>query len=497
MLKQVNFRVLSYLKSLHHETNFIIRRAVQGLNYNHWIRGVLISMACLNPLCKRLLTGLFLFLQCFSYAKALAPTNHYTLANGLKVVIQEDHRAPMVEMQIIYLVGGIDEPVGLTGISHALEHMMFKGPEGSASGDYDKIINDLGITGNAFTTHDDTVFFCSMVNNRLPVMLALEAERMNHLKVQEKDFASEHQVILEEWRSTSIDAPEGFGYERFMAQAHVNSPYRQPVIGWPDDVKSLTAKNIQDWHDQWYQPNNATLIIVGDVKTREVKDLVDKYFGSIPSKTLPARVKNQELDNLGERKQTLTHPQTTTPSFMMGFNVPALKPDDKDWEPYALRILAGVLDEGYSARIESELIRKQEVALSLGAGYSPLNRLDTLFLFSGTPNQNKGISSEEVTKAIWTLIDQIKNTPPSQEEMERIHSQIVAREVFSSDHLIARSFRLGRPAALGFSNNWLQSYPGKLKSITPKQVQQVAQKYLVPERLTVGYLNPPKNEKGE
>ena len=366
-------------------------------------------MACFNPLFKRLLSGLFLICQCISYAMAQAPTTHYTLANGLKVVIQEDHRAPMVEMQTIYLVGGIDEPDGLTGISHALEHMMFKGPEGSASGSYDKITNDLGITGNAFTTHDDTVFFCSMVNNRLPVMLALEAERMSALKVQEKDFASEHQVILEEWRSTSIDAPEGFSYERYMAQAHVNSPYRQPVIGWPDDVKNLTAKDIQDWHDQWYHPNNATLVIVGDVKTREVKELVDKYFGSIPSKALPVRVKNRELDNLGERNQTISHPQTTTPSFMMGFNVPALKPDDKDWEPYALRMLAGVLDEGYSARIESELVRKQGVALSLGTGYSALSRLDTLFLFSGTPNQNKGISSEEVTRAIWSLIDQIKN----------------------------------------------------------------------------------------
>ena len=187
-------------------------------------------MACLYPLFKRLLVGLILIWQCFSYAIAYAPTTHYTLANGLKVVIQEDHRAPLVEMQIIYLVGGIDEPAGLTGVSHALEHMMFKGPKGSASADYDKITNDLGITGNAFTTHDDTVFYCSMVNNRLPVMLALEAERMANLQVQEKDFASEHQVILEEWRLSSVDSPEGFSFERYMALAHVNSPYRQPSL---------------------------------------------------------------------------------------------------------------------------------------------------------------------------------------------------------------------------------------------------------------------------
>ena len=450
-------------------------------------------MARLSPLCKRLLTGLFLICLCFSYAMAQTPITHYTLANGLKVVIQEDHRAPLVEMHIIYLVGGIDEPAGLTGISHALEHMMFKGPGGSASGDYNKITNDLGITGNAFTNSDDTVFFSSMANNRLPVMLALEAERMSSLQVQEKDFASEHQVILEEWRSTSIDAPEGFSYERFMTLAHVNSPYRQPVIGWPDDVNNLTAKNVKDWHDLWYHPNNATLVIVGDVKTPEVKALVDKYFAAIPFKPLPARVKNQELEKPGERQLILSHPQATTPSFKLGFNVPGLKPDDSDWEPYALRMLAGILDEGYSARIESELIRKREVTLSLGAGYSMLSRLDTLFQFSGEPNQSKSISSEDAVRAIWTLIDQIKATPPLKEEMQRVHSQIIAREVFSNDHLIARAFRLGGPVAYGLPADWLVNYPKKLKAITPEQVQQVAQKYLVKERMTIGYLNPPAN----
>ena len=455
-------------------------------------------MVSLSPLFTHLLSGLLLILQCFGYAFAQAPTSHYQLANGLKVVIQEDHRAPLAELQIIYLVGGIDESAGLTGISHALEHMMFKGPQGTASGDYNKITSDLGITGNAFTTHDDTVFFCSMVNNRLPVVLALEAERMSHLQVLEKDFASEHQVILEEWRSTSIDDPNGFSYERYMTQAHVNSPYRQPVIGWPEDVKNLTAKNVQDWHDQWYHPNNATLVIVGDVNTHEVKALVEKYFASIPSKPLPARVKNQELEHLGERQQIISHPQTTTPSFLMGFNVPALKPDNnKDWEPYALRMLAGVLDEGYSARMQSELVRKQGVALSLSTGYSLLSRLNTLFMFSGTPNQNQKFSSEEVISAIWSLIDQIKTTPPLQEEMQRVHAQIVAREVFSYDYLMARGFKLGTPAALGFPDNWLEDYPNRLKTITPEQIQQVAQKYLTPERLSIGYLTPPKAVKGD
>ena len=438
----------------------------------------------------KLLTSLLLSLHLFNVTEAHSAATRYELSNGLTVVLQPDHRAPVVEVQVWYSVGGMDESGGLTGVSHALEHMMFKGAPNTVSGDFNSIMNTLGAFSNAFTSTDYTVFHNSLINNRLPVMLAVEAGRMSHITVREQDFATEHQVILKEWRAGSIDDPEGFADERFMTIAHVISPYRQPVIGWSDDVQSLTAQKVQDWYNQWYHPNNASLVIVGDIDIPETKSLVEKYFSKIPRKILPASLPVRELNEPGERQIKLTHPQAPSLSFWMAFNVPAIKQDDNDWEPYALRMLTGILDEGYSARVETELVRNKNIATSIGAFYHPLGRSDTLLVFYGEPNQTQQVKSEQVIDAIWTLINEIKQTPPSGDELRRVHSQITAQDVFSEDDLSTIAFKLGELTALGLPVEWQENYSKKLKTITPEQIQQVARKYLVPQRLTTGFLNP-------
>ena len=438
------------------------------------------------------ISGFCLLLQTACFVWAGTDIIQYELTNGLKVVIEEDHRSPIVEVQMWYKVASVDEPAGMTGVSHALEHMMFRGSKQTAPGEFDRILNDLGATNNAFTSQDFTVYFNSMISNRLPVILALEAERMRGLTLSEEVFKSEHLVILEEWRTSDVDSPHEVADNHFRAMAFPVSPYRLPILGWPDDIKSLNGKKLRSWYDQWYHPNNATLVIVGDVSPEQVKVQIDQYFKAIPSAKLPERTNLSDIDAPGERKITIQHPQTSTPGFMMGFNVPALTPNSDDWEPYALRMLAGVLSEGDSSRLESEIIREKQLASDLYAYYTPHSRGNKLFSIAGAPNSAKNMSSEQVVSAVWSTIEDIKKVPPSLSELARVSAQLKASKVFESDDLSRRAFAYGHFVSLGFPAGWKDTYYQRLDSVTPQQIQQVAQKYLIPVRLTTAYLIPEK-----
>ena len=437
-----------------------------------------------------------LLFQIALYAQAAPPVIQYQLDNGLKVVLQEDHRAPVISVEVWYGVGGIDEPTGLTGVSHALEHMMLKGSKQVAPGQFDSILNHLGASNNAYTSNDYTAYVSSMPNNRLPVILALEADRMRGASISEKEFQSEHQVILEEWRNSYLDNPQRFLWEHFQALAYPVSPYRQPVLGWPEDIKALSSQKLKPWYDTWYHPNNASLIIVGDINPDKAKSQISQYFDGIPSKPLPARTPLNDLKAPGKRSITVQHPQAATPSFIMGFNVPVINPvslqnpTPDDWEPYALRMLAAVLDEGYSARLESELIRQKELAAHIFIDYTPFSRGDTLLSFTGSPNTSKAIKSEQVVNALWQIINDIKQKPPAASELQRALSQIKAQDIFQQDDITNRSFLLGLFTTLGLPGNWLSQYHQKLGRVTPEQIQKVAQKYLTPARLTTAYLMP-------
>ena len=421
-----------------------------------------------------------------AHAESRQPTHSYTLDNGLKVIIREDHRAPVVVSQVWYKVGGVDEPPGQTGLSHALEHMMFKGSEHLEPGQASHLLSSLGASENAMTSRDYTAYYQMLSRDQLPVALELEAERMHLLTLPEDEFIKEIEVIKEERRMRVDDNPNGLAYERFLAQAYTANPYGQPVIGWMHDIERMGIDDLRAWYQQHYVPSNAVLVIVGDVYPETVKPLVERYFGAVPAGNAPQVRKPLELPAPGERSMTL-HLDLQLPTLLMGFNVPSLNTVSEPWEVHALRLLGAVLDGGYSARLPSRLERGDAVATSVGTSYDAFTRGDSLFIFSGIPNEARNIDLPQLEEAIWKEIDELKQNPPSADELARVQAQVVAGLVYAQDSIMAQANRIGELEVVGLPWELVDADTAALQAITPEQISEVARKYLTRERYTRSY----------
>ena len=421
------------------------------------------------------------------------PTHEFTLDNGLKVIVREDHRAPVVVSQLWYRVGSSYEPPGRTGMSHALEHMMFKGSERLEPGQASRLLSSLGAQENAFTGRDYTAYYQILSRDQLAIALELEAERMHGLTLPEDEFLREMEVIKEERRLRVDDNPNSLAYERFLTQAYMASPYGQPVIGWMHDLDRLTVDDLRNWYHQHYQPSNAILVVVGDVQADEVRTLAERYFGPLEdSPATPAKAP-RELPGGSERSLTL-HLPVQMPSLLLGFNVPSLSTAEQAWEAHALRLLEAVLDGGYSARLPSRLERDQAIATSASASYDGFARGDSLFLLSGLPNESRDTSLEQLEQALWEQIDELKQTPPSQDELNRVQAQMTAELVYAQDSISHQANQIGMLESIGLPWTLLDEDVAALQAITPEQISEVARRYLVPERLTRAHVLPVTTE---
>jgi zinc protease len=420
--------------------------------------------------------------------QASEPAVHeFMLDNGLKLLVQEDHRAPAVVSQVWYKVGASYEYGGITGISHMLEHMMFKGTEKHPPGEFSRIIAANGGRENAFTGHDYTAYFQSLEKSRLPISFELEADRMRNLKLLEPEFAKEHQVVLEERRLRTDDQPRAKMEEQFESVAYSNSPYKNPVIGWPDDVSGLTLADLKKWYTLWYAPNNATVVVVGDVNPDEVYKQAKKFFGPLKRSELPPLKLRGEVEQLGPRRMVVKVP-AKLPYLVMGYKTPALKTVPDESEAYALEVAAGILDGGNSARLSSRLVRGQQVAASAGAGYDLYSRLSNLFTLEGTPVQGKTLADLE--KALSEEIRRLRDEPISAEELQRVKAQVLASHVYQLDSMFYQAMQLGTAETVGLGWKKVREYVDKVNAVTAEQVQKVAQKYLIDDRLTVAHLEP-------
>ena len=437
--------------------------------------------------------ALFLSLL-FSPCIYAADVQEFTLKNGLKLFVKEDHRAPLVATQVWYKVGSGDEVTGHTGISHLLEHMMFKGTEKYPQGELDKIIARHGGTQNAFTSSDMTAYIQKMPSDQLDISFELEADRMANLKMQQEAFDKELQVVLEERRMRYEDNPQALTYERFLAAAYIANPYHNPTIGWMDDIKQVTRDQAYQWYKNWYAPNNAIIVVVGDVNPKDVDKLAEKYFGKIKPTKIARRLPDLSLKPLGKRELVVKAPAKLS-WLVMGYNVPHYTKFEKSWEPYALIVLAGILDGGKSARLEKDLIREKRIALEISASFSPYKRYGTLFKFTGVPA--KDVTPKQLEEAIISEINQLKKELVTEQELSRVKAQAVAEHVYEKDSMSGQAFEIGGLEIIGLSWREGEEFPKKIEAVTAEQVHEVAKKYLVEDRLTVAILEPLPIENGK
>ena len=284
----------------------------------------------------------------------------FMLKNGMKVLVKPDHRSPVAVSQVWYKVGSSYEYDGVTGVSHALEHMMFKGTKNLQPGEFSEIIAANGGSENAFTGQDYTAYFQRISSDRLELCFEHEADRMRNLQLNDAEFKKEIEVIKEERRSRTEDKPTSLTYERFNAAAFINSSYQQPIIGWMEDLDSMQLKDLSQWYKTWYAPNNATLVVAGDVDPLQIKTWAEKYFGVLETSDITPPKPRREVKQLGERRITVKVP-AKVPYLLMGYKTPVMNTAKDEKDIYALEVLAGVLDGGDSSRLSQRLVRETEV----------------------------------------------------------------------------------------------------------------------------------------
>lgn len=420
-------------------------------------------------------------------------THETTLSNGLRIIVKEDHRSPVVVSQLWYRIGSQDEPDGLTGISHVLEHMMFKGTHRLKPNEFSRIIAEHGGRENAFTGYDYTGYYQQLEKSRLPISFELEAERMRNLKLDDEEFRKEVKVVMEERRLRTEDRPEALTFEKFMATAYTTHAYKNPVIGWMPDLERMTAADARAWYQRWYAPNNATLVVVGDVNPVAVFALARRHFGPVPRRELARIASAQEPPQTAERRARISAP-AEVPYLILGYHVPVFVSDDKSYEPYALDVLAGILGGGNSARLARELVREQKLAASADAGYSPIARAPGILMLDGTPAT--GHTVDELERALRVQIARLREQPVTEDELNRVKAQVVAGNIYGRDSVIGQAMQIGQLVVSGLDWRLQDTFVHRLKAVTAREVQDVAQKYLVDGNLTVTILDPQPGGKG-
>lgn len=423
------------------------------------------------------------------------PVHETVLENGMKVLVKQDKRAPIAVIQVWYRVGTSYEHEGITGLSHALEHMMFKGTQKYKSGEFETIMSSIGARNNAFTSQDYTAYYEVLANDKLDVAMEIEADRMRNLTFDPEEFKKEIEVVKEERRWRTDDQPASLTREQFNATAFLNSPYRAPVIGWMVDLEGMKLEDAYAWYKKWYTPNNATLVVVGDVEPEAVVAMAKKHFGKHASNDLPEVKPRTEVKQLGKREITVKLPAKLA-TLRMGYKTPGMisaKSGDQPaavekWEPYALEVLANILDGGNSARFARHLVRGKELAASASAGYYGYGRLPNLLVISAVPA--KDVETATLKQAILQEIEILKTELVSENELERVKAQVIAGEVYERDSIEHIATLLGSLESTGLGHQLMDEFVPEVLAVTAEQVQKVAKKYLLEDQLTLAELIP-------
>lgn len=409
------------------------------------------------------------------------------LANGMKLIVMEDHRAPTVASMVWYRAGSMDESSGTTGVAHVLEHMMFKGTKDNPGDRFSKTIAAAGGKENAFTNKDYTAYFQQLHKSRLPVALSLEADRMQNLVISDTEFSKEIRVVMEERRMRTDDQPRSLLYEQLMSAAYTVSPYKWPIIGWMNDLENMTGEDARNWYRTWYAPNNALLVVVGDVEAEDVFRLAEANFGPVPARALPARKPQIEPPQRGTKRLVVKAPGEL-PYLLMGWHAPVIRDISKDWEPYALEVLVGILDGSEAARLDRTLVREERIAVSAGASFDSVNRGPGMFFLDAVPAAGKTVA--DVEAALRREIRRIVDGGVSEEELKRIKAQVIAQQVYQRDSMFYQAMQMGVLDNAGLPPDSAALQVERVRAVTADQVREVARRYLVDDGLTIAILEP-------
>lgn len=412
-----------------------------------------------------------------------AEPSEHILSNGMKVLLIEVPKAPVVTVQVWYKVGSRNEVMGRAGLSHMLEHMMFKGTTKYPKGSFSRIVRKNGGVDNAFTSQDFTAYFENLASDRVGLALELEADRMQGLILDNAEFQTEREVVKEERRLRSEDDPQGALVEALFAHAFLSHPYHWPVIGWFADLEAMSIEDLHHHYDTFYSPNNATLVVVGDIKAESLLPTIKHLFEPIPRGPSPKQTLSPEPEQRGERRFLLKR-EAQVPFVIMGFRVPNYSNEDS----YALDILESILSDGKSSRLYQSLVYDQKNSLAVGAEYSLLQTDPGLFYFYSLVNPSAKV--EGVEEAIQREIVRLQNEPPSELELQRAKNQVEAARVFEQDSNFRHAMLMGQAESVGAGWRRIDQFVERIRAVTPKDIQRVAKQYLIPDNRTVGILIP-------
>jgi zinc protease len=443
------------------------------------------------------LVSIFLLISISVYASEVNPVRkflptgvkEYKLDNGLKVLIIEEHKAPVATFQVWYRAGLRNEPAGKSGLSHLLEHMMFKGTSKYSPKAFSRIVQKNGGTDNAYTTKDYTAYFELFSSDRITLSIDLEADRMQNLTLDPEEILSERSVVMEERRLRYEDDPQNSLFEEVVAAAFKAHPYQRPVIGWMSDLKSIERNDLYNYYKTFYSPQNAVIVIVGDVNADGMMEKLKHLFGDIPPGPPNKSISFTEPEQRGERRVFLKR-EAELPYILIAYHTPSFPDEDS----YTLDVLSLILSGGKSSRLYQSLVYEKKIAIDVDADYSRFNRDPYLFFFDATATPGRDI--KDVEDALYAEIEKIKTDPPSEREIQKAKNQIESSFIMGQDSIYIQAMKYGIFEMLG---DWrlIDRYLDGIRKVTPEDAVRVAKKYFKEDNRTVGILIPTKKVKSE
>ncbi len=433
----------------------------------------------------RLLTAFAMIVTAFA-AQAEEVTT-YTLDNGMEVVVIEDHRAPVVVHMVWYKIGSADEPVGASGVAHFLEHLLFKGTDVLEPGEFSATVAANGGSDNAFTSYDYTAYFQRIAADRLELMMQMESNRMNNLRISEDDIETERNVVLEERNQRTENSPNALAREQFRAALFQNHRYGVPIIGWKHEMEQLDLQDAIDFYDLYYSPNNAILVVAGDVEPEEVRAVAEQYYGVIPAEAqLPKRERPEEPPQRAERRITYVDARVSQPYLVRSYLAPERDPGAQK-EAAALVYLAELLGgSSFTSALGQALQFDTQTAIYTNASYDGSSLDDATFSFAVVPSE--GVSLSEAEAAMDDVISAFMEGEIDPDRMESIRTQLRASEIFALDNVNGLARRYGAALTQSLTVADVQAWPDVLQAVTADDIKSVAAKVFNRDQAVTGWV---------